>query len=290
MGRLTSISDALTESVDDRIDLLHARIYERAESLWRKRAYQRWGMAPITAIDAQDVIIAGYPKSGNTWFQNLLSGLVYGMDPRYTSDSMVQNLIPDLDVYEYYRRYGTPTFFKSHSFPQPEFRRVVYLLRDGRDVMVSYYHYLVAQYGERFSFQRLVTDGDDKGHRWNEHVDTWMANPYGADILVIKYEDLRRDGVRELQRLCAFTGRQEDDALLASVCERASFQNMREKEKWDRWDHRQWWPRDQHFVRRGKIGSYQDEMPPEVLDAFLEQATSTLRKCGYLEEPMPKLA
>ena len=42
------------------------------------------------------------------------------------------------------------------------------------------------------------------------------------------------------------------------------------------------WPKDQFFVRRGKIGSHTDEMPSDVLDAFLQDAGPTLAKCGYL--------
>ena len=34
------------------------------------------------AAGAEDIFIVGYPKSGNTWFQNLVVGAVYGMDPR----------------------------------------------------------------------------------------------------------------------------------------------------------------------------------------------------------------
>jgi hypothetical protein len=162
----------------------------------------------------------------------------------------------------------------------------VYLLRDGRDVIVSYYHYLVAQYGDRFSFDWLVREGDDKGHKWHEHVEAWLANPYNADMLVIRYEDLKSDGLWELRRLCEFIDRHESDQFLAAVYEHASFENMRQKETWDRWDHRPWWPRDRHFVRRGTVGSYKDEMPPEVLDAFLAQAGDTLQRCGYaIDEP-----
>src|SRR2546428_13283064 len=34
---------------------------------------------PVTAIQAEDVVIAGYPKSGNTWIQHLLAGAAVGL-------------------------------------------------------------------------------------------------------------------------------------------------------------------------------------------------------------------
>jgi len=106
-------------------------------------------------FDEEDIFIVGYPKSGHTWFRNLVASLIYGVDTENTPYPIIQALVPDVSTTiplpPYYRRYATPTFFKSHMPPQPGYRRVVYLLRDGRDVLVSYYHYLAA-------VKRLNTD------------------------------------------------------------------------------------------------------------------------------------
>ncbi len=34
---------------------------------------------PITEFSGEDVFIVGYPKSSNTWLQNLVAGVVYGV-------------------------------------------------------------------------------------------------------------------------------------------------------------------------------------------------------------------
>jgi hypothetical protein len=86
---------------------------------------------PITQFLPEDIFIVSYPKSGNTWFQNLACGVVYGVDPRLAPSTLVHDLVPDLGYQKYYRRYANPMFFKSHSLPRADFRRVVYLLRDG---------------------------------------------------------------------------------------------------------------------------------------------------------------
>ena len=41
------------------------------------------------------------------------------------------------------------------------------------------------------------------------------------------------------------------------------------------------WPEDGKFMRRGIIGAYKDEMPPEVLDMFMSKAGPTLKRLGY---------
>src|SRR4051812_37715144 len=102
-------------------------------SRWIKKFRSRQtpkGYTPIDEYHPEDVFIVGYPKSGNTWFQNLICGLMYGVDSRVCPALLVNDLVPDVHFNEYYHRYSTPMFFKSHSLPRPEYRRVVYLVRD----------------------------------------------------------------------------------------------------------------------------------------------------------------
>src|SRR5262249_29872529 len=159
----------------------------------------------IDEPEPEDIFIVGYPKSGNTWMQNLVAGLVFGVDPHLAPDSLVNELVPDVHDRSFYRRYTTPTFFKSHHLPQPEDRRVVYLVRDGRDAMVSYFHYLRALNGAEPDFLKMVALGEGLFPcRWHEHVEAWMKNPYGARMITIRYESLKDDLVKELRKFCQF--------------------------------------------------------------------------------------
>lgn len=241
------------------------------------------GFVSITQFLAEDIFVVGYPKSGNTWFQNLVSGVVYGVDPRFAPSALAHDLVPDLSYNKYYRRYATPMFFKSHDLPRAEFRRVVYLLRDGRDAMVSYRHYREAIEGVDLDFLKFVSpESQLYPCRWAEHVDAWMQDPYRAQMLVIKYEDLLREPERELSRFCQFVGISRGTNHLTTIAKAASFRTLRDKEArmgFGRPDHN--FPPDTFFFRRGVAGSYKDEMPLEVLERFLEHAGDTLRRCGY---------
>src|SRR5262245_53888028 len=86
------------------------------------------GMQSISDVEGADVFIAGYPKSGNTWFQSLIGGAIYGFDPEWAPDRLLQDLVPDVHDKQCYKRYRTPMLFKTHSLPRPEYRNVVYLL------------------------------------------------------------------------------------------------------------------------------------------------------------------
>lgn len=228
-----------------------------------------------------DVFLVGHPKSGTTWLRDLLAGVIYGIDPEYAPYPVVGFVIPGTGK-PYYRRHSTPMFFRSHDLPRPDYRRVAYLVRDGRDVMVSYFHYLRALRRKDIDLLSVVEGRDTLfPYKWHEYVEAWLANPYNARMIVIRYEDLQKDTVNELQRLCAFVGVEKETAFLAQIAEKASFQKARHKEILHGMGHPDW-PRNAYFTRRGEIGSYRDEMPPDVLARFLDEAGATLRKLGYL--------
>jgi len=232
----------------------------------------------------EDVFIVGYPKSGNTWFQDLVTMVIYGVPPSLAPPLLAQTLVPDVHARPFFQRYTTPMFFKSHFLPRPEYRRVVYLLRDGRDAMVSHYHHFRA-YRDSVDFMEMVRNESGLPHgAWHRHVNAWLANPFEAEMLVIKYEDLKQDPVTELERFCSFAGMERERSLLEMVARETVFEKMQRREMClGQGDFE--WPKDRIFRRRGVIGSYKDEMPADVLAVFMAGAADTLRKCGYLDAP-----
>jgi len=242
---------------------------------------RRTGLSPIYRTHPEDIFLVGYPKSGNTWMQNLAASIVFGTNARLTPDSLINELVPDAHDRNFYRRYGTPTFFKSHHLPRPEYRRVIYLVRDGRDTMVSYFHFLSAINGCAPDFLRMVTMGEGLFPcRWHEHVEAWAKNPYDARMITISYESLKSQAVDQLRRLCQFAGLERSDEFLKSVAQACSFAAMREREKTMGWSSTAW-PTDKAFVRRGEVGSFKDEMPQAVSAEFMRQAEQTLIRAGY---------
>ena len=243
------------------------------------------GFTPINEFGPEDIFIVGWPKSGNTWFQNLVAGVVYGADPKMSPPKLVHDLVPDVHYHKFYRRYSTPMFFKSHFLPRPDYRRVVYLLRDGRDALVSYRHYLEATQKRKIDFFELTAVKLMFPCPWHEHVEAWRRNPYAAQLIVIKYEDLLRRPVEQLERFCRFSNLPREREYLAAMADAAQFRNLRAKEGeagFGRPDLEL--AAGSYFFRRGVAGSHKDEMPPDVLAAFLKDAGETLRRHGYLAD------
>src|SRR5258708_31986843 len=239
------------------------------------------GLTRIGKFDPNDVFIVGYPKSGNTWFQYLVSEIVYGVNATIAPDSLINQIVVDVDYKAYYFRLGKPMFFKSHQLPMPEHRRVVYLLRDGRDAMVSYFHHIKAiEHLKELDYMDVVRNGTYLSPcKWHEHVEQWLANPYDAQIMTIKYEEMKAQPLETLEKFCAYMGLERDKAYLEQVVQRTSLSEMKKRDKMG-WDTKAW-PKDQPFIRRGSVGSFKDEMPEDVLKEFLSQAGNTLCKVGY---------
>lgn len=261
-----------------------ARVTKRFSRWLRQKLLHSVTPAGFTRIGEhlpEDIFVVGYPKSGNTWFQMLMAGGIYGVLPDFVPMSLLQELVPDVHSAPWYKRHADPMFFKSHDLPKPGFRRVIYLLRDGRDAIVSYLHHARALNGRHLEFSEFLEDDSLLCPcRWHVHVQAWLANPYHADMILVKYEDLKNDPVKELKRVCEFAGLDRPEAVLELAVSSARFEKLRAKERAEG-PFASNWPAEKSFFRRGQIGSYREEMPHEVLEGFMQEAAPVLRQCGY---------
>lgn len=239
------------------------------------------GLRLIDDTEPDDVFVVGFPKSGHTWVQYLLAGLVGSIDTTKCSDALVQEVVPDAQVRLAYRRYTQPMFFKTHELPRPSFRRVVYLLRDGRDAMVSYFHHHNALH-PAVDFPTLVRRAPHLEARWHEHVEQWLGNPFGAQLITVRYEELKQSPVDGLKRIAEFAGVRATDEEIRQAVAGAAFEKQKKREAQQGWDDSKW-PKEKSFVRRGAVGSFRDEMPAEALALFMAEAGPTLKKLGYAE-------
>src|SRR5260221_237037 len=64
----------------------------------RRRSARKFlqGFTHISQYAPEDIFVVGYPKSGNTWFQDLVAGVVYGVNPAHAPPSLAHALVPDV--------------------------------------------------------------------------------------------------------------------------------------------------------------------------------------------------
>ena len=240
-------------------------------------------LRPIEETKPNDIFIVGFPKSGNTWMQSLIAGIQYGIDAEYLPDKLAQEIVPDVHARKFYKRFSNQVFFKSHHLPRKQYQKVIYLVRDGRDAMVSYNHFN-KKLGFKFSIEDMVKDG--KGVipcLWHEHIQKWLKNPYNAEIITIKYEDLLTNPLPELRKICVFANIERSDELLNKVIAGNHIEKMRQRVKETGGMGHKAWNGDKgvDFFRKGKSGSYRNEMDSELLKYFNNISKNELLHYGY---------
>jgi hypothetical protein len=246
-----------------------------------------------------DVVLVSFPKCGRTWLRFMVGrafqahyglpgdadvvelGRLAELDPRVprievTHDDDPQTRAP-ADVERDKSRYRD--------------RRVVLLVRDPRDVIVSLYHQM---HGRRRRYHGTLDAFVDEPVGGFSSLlafyDAWSAElDVPAAVLVVRYEDLHADPAGELARVLAFAGAGDvPDAVVADAVEQGEFANMRAVEDAGGTGSdklRPTRPGDvgTYKTRRGMVGGFRDELGPEVvarLDARLA-ASPGARRFGY---------
>jgi len=232
-------------------------------------------------FDERDIFVCGWPKSGNTWCQRLFSGVVWGLDTNVLTDQLAQFLQPDVHYKTHYYRFVTPTLFKSHLPPQPEYHRVIFLVRDGRDALVSYWR-MLRKDNPQLKLEDLFHQGDSLFPcAWETHARAWLANPFGAEVVTLRYEDLLTRAKEELRRVAEFIGSVRTDAELQHIAAGSEIDKMRRVAEVHGWDNRGS-KRSDTFLGPGRPGSFRQEMSSDLQEAFLQRAGDMLERFGYV--------
>lgn len=246
-----------------------------------------FGFQKFGNFDDEDVFLVGYPKSGNTLLQVMMGSLVYGLNssaPKALNNSCITEFYNN----PYYFRYDKRHYFNSHELPRPEFKNVIYIIRDGRAAVKSFYH-MQRNMGVKVDLDELYLNGG-KTFRgtWNEHVKIWTENPFNANILFVKYEDLISDKTNEIRRICEFLNLDRTIEEIKVVEDVSSLENMKKMESsysWQRIRSYQNWKSKGLFVREGKLYEESDDPTSnqEVIRSFVDISAEMLRKYGYID-------
>lgn len=239
------------------------------------------------ALDPRDVMIASYPKSGNTWLRMLLSSLVAGQIDSFDD---LPRYVPELEVLgrveNAYRLPSGGRMVKTHERWTERYCSGVYVVRDCRDVAVSYYwHQLrTGQFDGEFDdfFKKFLRGHVDGYGRWDRHISSWLdaANAAREKFLVIRYEDMLEDAVRVVEKAARFIGLDVTALDVASVVVENSPEQMRLKEV-DAKSVSKPGKVEVPFVRNAKAGSWQSMMSAGQALALKREMGWAAARLGY---------
>ncbi len=239
------------------------------------------------------VVLVEYPKSGGTWLGQLVSEYLDIPFPRNEFPVMKKSLM------------------HGHYLPKHigKNNKVIYLVRDGRDVLISFYHhqlvwndknkkevhnvnyhrkevgftdyenvqknilsYMKYSYEHKLSkMRRFVFPGN-----WQEYNSIWLKvaqnNP---KVYIVRYEDLLEDAERTLENLIKdfFNKTDIDKERLKAVVQKFSFENQTKRTKGEE--------STKSFLRKGIKGDWKNYFQEEEKAAFKEYAGDLLIQLGY---------
>jgi len=251
-------------------------------------------------IFPDDTFLTSYPRSGNTWTRFLVGNLIHPHAP--VTFLNIEKIVPDMYKTADWvlRRLPRPRVLKSHEAFDPRYRKVIYIVRDPRDVAVSNYHwemklrsipegYPIAQFVPRWMEPQFWL----RVGSWADHVNSWLATREGKpNFLLVRYEDLKKDQRAELRRIAALLGIEPTAELLDHAVKESSAERMSEMEstqgaKWVATHHTR---QDKPFVRKAGTGGWLSALPSDTVAYIESHWGSLMRRLGYeLATDTPKL-
>ena len=269
--------------------MIHESVYAMKRILGRDIAGRNFPVFP------DDTFIVSHPRSGNTWTRFLIANLAH---PNELITLMnIDRFVPDTEAQSrrFLEKVPRPRLIKSHQCYDARYKHVLYVVRDPRDVAISYYHfqrkyrhiaddYPIDTFVERF----VMGEASDYGSWW-EHVMSWVGPRHNnSRFLMLRYEDMTANTEQELTRIASFLGMKPTPEQLVRCVEQSAAERVRklEQEQGDHWASTKGRRKDIPFVGSAKAGGWKEGLPQSCVD-LIESAWAPLMKTlGYeLSQP-----
>ncbi|XP_033014025.1 sulfotransferase 2B1-like [Lacerta agilis] len=190
-----------------------------------------------------DIVNVTYPKSGTHWMAEILSLILSHGDPSWVQSTPLWERAPWIELDDHLPialKNPSPRILNTHLpfqlFPKSFLHskaKVIYTLRNPRDVMVSSYHFIKGfkewkDHGTMEEFMGTFLSGEMGYGSWFDHVKGWVEMKERANTFFITYEELQQDLRGSVQKICHFLGKELNSQQIESVVENASFHKMKD--------------------------------------------------------------
>ncbi len=240
------------------------------------------------------IIIVEYPKSGGSWLGQLVSS--------YFDIPFPRNSFPVVGKSVYHSHYLPKYFIHKNN-------KILWLVRDGRDVSVSFYYHQLIWSNKNKLDPKTVTytrknlpfnDFEDIYNNLPEYIEysfnhipskshyfnfpgNWASynlkwkdefDKDNGNIYMLKYEDLLNDTENTLKKLIEdFFNLPVDDAKIKEVVRKYSFENQTNREKGVE--------NTQSFLRKGISGDWMNKYSDKAKKTYKKYGGKMLIKLGY---------
>jgi len=244
-------------------------------SIWR-RSYEQ-----VNPIFFPTLHVNEFPKSGGTWLCRMLSDV---LDRRFDDNT--------------YPRLGN-SIMKHHRKSLGLTPRIT-VIRDPRDVAVSYFHHMLKEfkddpfnkhgvrimqneiYGGQSAdksneaqlaafIKSLTTSPISPAFTWGE----FYRHHTAQDTPIIRYEDMRETPLKSIGRVLEAVGADYSTARLQDVIDANNIDKILAKRRKEGGND------GNFFIRRGKVGGWRDTLDEESIALIEKDAGDLLDRFGY---------
>ncbi|HMO74764.1 MAG TPA: sulfotransferase domain-containing protein [Sphingopyxis sp.] len=277
------------------------------------------------------VWLASYPKSGNTWLRAMLTHLLDAPGEDFSLDALAggpeggdRHALDDAcgissaemgaaELLPYramlHRQMAAsaqaPFFVKTHDlyavepdgtalFPADASRAAVYIVRDPRDVALSFAHHsrwdvdrTIARMGDRQATLNVWPDriSDFLPVRlgsWSKHVESWTEQN-AIPVCLLRYEDMLADPAAALAKVVAIAGIDAAPAAIAAAAAASGFDALRAREAAEGFREKP--PGLPDFFRSGRAGEGAKALTPAQIARIVADHGDLMAALGYRPGP-----
>ena len=275
--------------------------------------------------------LASYPKSGNTWLRMFLKSYFQRSDAKFElnkkfDDDFKSGGFPDIQilkdlkidynkfpeiaknwetVQDYINLNNRTNYLKTHSSmctvgpykftTLKNTKGGIYLVRDPRDVLISYAHHIGEDYETTFE---LITSSayyetyplplENSQFKksllgsWADHYNSWKSYK-SSKILIIRYEDMvsnKYDSFHKIIKYLSEIDKTEiNEKKLIKALKQTEFEELQKMEKQHGFREKL---KGDLFFRKGKTGEWKNELPEDLARKIEKIFHNEMIELGYL--------
>ncbi|XP_056666986.1 sulfotransferase 2A1-like isoform X3 [Monodelphis domestica] len=231
-----------------------------------------------------DILLLSYPKSGTHWMQQILSLMLNKEDLQNQNNIPTFIRVPWIENFIFQKEWTKipePRLLTTH-LPANFFIknlknskvRVVFLVRNPKDVLVSFYHFynfskFLPDFNSFDDFFHQFIEGKVSYGSWFNHTKSWLGVWHELNSFLITYEDLSQKPHQVIQNLANFLGQKLEPDDMENILHYSSFSSMSQNDSLnysssiDLFDHSKG-----KFFRKGVTGNWKEHFSPEQNDKF----------------------
>jgi len=224
-----------------------------------------------------DLFIVTYPKCGTTWTQHITYLILHNGIP-LAPDQRMDVVWPHLEEVgkDFVRDKATvaggyrliKTHFPYKLTPQNPKAKYIYVARNPKDCVVSFYHHTVGfprhydfAEGKFDTYFKLFLEGKVDSNDYFDFLREWLDHKDDPNVLFLRYETGRKDVREYILQIASFLGEEypkkllaNDEEILKMVIEHSSLESMKQNPR--RWcsDRTGYKP----FIRKGSTGGWNE--------------------------------